>query len=111
MGCPCHIAHNTAGKEADAFESVTGFDVDDLVIDVFYWFNKSTKRKSNLSDYCDFCDTTYQEIVKHVNTRWLSLERAGGHVLQQYAALKSYLHLNMTPIPDFCDSRNCLLIL
>ena len=27
MECPCHIVHNTAGKAADAFESVTGFNV------------------------------------------------------------------------------------
>ena len=27
MGCPCHIVHNTVGKAADAFESVTGFNV------------------------------------------------------------------------------------
>ena len=88
MGCPCHIVHNTAGKATDAFESVTGFNVDDLVIVVFYWFDKSTKKKSNLFYYCDFCDTTYRDIVKHVNTRWLSLERGVEHV--QYAALKSY---------------------
>ena len=98
---PCHIVHNTAGKAADAFESVTGFNVDDLVIDVFYWFDKSTKRKSSLSVYCDFCDTTYRDIVKHVNTRWLRLERAVGHVLQQYAALKSYFASEHNTNPRF----------
>ena len=101
MGCPCHIVHNTAGKAADAFESVTGFNVDDLVIDVFYWFNKSTKRKSNLSDYFDFCDTTYRDIVKHVNTRWLSLERAVERVLQQYTALRSYFASEHDANPRF----------
>ena len=28
--------------------------------------------------------------MKHVNTRWLSLERAVSRVLRQYDALKSY---------------------
>ena len=60
------------------------------MIDLFYWFDKSTKRKASLSEYCTFCDVTYRDIVKHVNTRWLSLERAVGHVLQQYDALRSY---------------------
>ena len=41
-------------------------------------------------EYCDFCDVNYRAIVKHVNTRWLSLERAVHRVLQQYCALKSY---------------------
>ncbi len=60
------------------------------MIDLFYWFEKSTKRKANLGEYCTFCDVVYRQIVKHVNTRWLSLERAVGRVLQQFDALKSY---------------------
>ena len=108
MGCPCHIVHNTAGKAADAYESMTGFNVDDLVIDVFYWFDKSTKRKSNLSDHCDFCNTTYRDIVKHVNTRWLSLERAVGRVLQQYAELKSYFASEHDTNPRFLRLQKLL---
>lgn len=69
---------------------VSGFDVEEMVIDIFYWFDKSTKRKASLSEYCTFCNTDYREVVKHVNTRWLSLERAVGRVLQQYTALRSY---------------------
>ena len=119
MGCPCHIIHNTGGKAGEAFETVSGtenincilwrnihvlklnylyitlikvskFNVEDLVIDIFFWFDKSTKRKASLNEYCSFCDIEYRQIVKHVNTRWLSLERAVGRVLQQYDALKSY---------------------
>ena len=52
--------------------------------------DKSTKRKASLGEYCSFCSTEYRQIVKHVNTRWLSLERAVSRVLQQYEALKSY---------------------
>lgn len=66
------------------------FNVDDMVIDLFYCFEKSTNRKAGLVEYCDFCDVDYRAIVKHVNTRWLSLERAVHRVLQQYSALKSY---------------------
>lgn len=60
------------------------------MIDLYYWFEKSTKRKASLSEYCSFCDINYRKILKHVNTRWLSLERAVTRVLQQYDALKSY---------------------
>ena len=42
------------------------------------------------AEYYTFCDLTYREIVKHANTRWLSLERDVGRVLQQYDGLKSY---------------------
>ena len=66
------------------------FNVEEMVVDLYYWFDKSTKRKASLAGYCSFCDTSYREIVKHVNTRWLSLGRAIERVLQQYEALKSY---------------------
>ena len=66
------------------------FDVEEMVIDLYYWFDKSTKRKASLVEYCNFCDTSYRHIVKHINTRWLSLEKAVSRVLQQYAALCSY---------------------
>lgn len=73
------------------FLQVSGFHVEELVIDLFYWFEKSTKRKANLGEYCVFCDIEYRQIVKHVNTRWLSLERAITRTLQQFDALKSYV--------------------
>ena len=69
---------------------MSGFNVEDLAIDLFYWFDKSTKRKALLSEYCNFCDVQYRDIIKHVNTRWLSLEKAIYRVPQQYDALKSY---------------------
>ena len=69
---------------------MANFNVEDLVIDLYYWFDKSTKRKATLLNYCSFCDVDYREIVKHVNTRWLSLERAVSRVLDQYDALRSY---------------------
>lgn len=60
------------------------------MIDNFYYFDKSTKRKSGLSEYCTFCDTQYRKILKHVSTRWLSLEQAVDRTLRQYLGLKSY---------------------
>ena len=88
--CPCHMVHNTATKAAESFEAETGFDVEDMFVDLYYWFDKSTKRKNELSDYCEFCDVRYRAVIKHVSTRWLSLEYAVQRTLQQYPALRSY---------------------
>lgn len=89
-GCPCHILHNAAQKAADAFGSVSGFDVEEFTIDLYYWFEKSTKRKNSLRSYCEFCDHQYRSVIKHVSTRWLSLELAIERSLRQYPGLKSY---------------------
>jgi hAT family C-terminal dimerisation region len=90
MGCPCHMAHNAANKGSRAFVGMTNFDVEELVIDSFYWFDKSTKRKNELNEFCEFCDFEYKQVLKHVSTRWLSLETAITRILKMYEPLKSY---------------------
>ena len=90
IGCPCHMVHNTATQAGNAFEAETGFDMEDLLVDLFYWFDKSTKRKNTLAEFCTFCDMQYRAVVKYVSTRWLSMEHAVQRTLQQYQALKSY---------------------
>ena len=73
MGCPCHLNHNTACRGSEALDAVGTFNVEEFCIDMF---DKSTKRKSMLEHFCSFYDVTYKQIVKQVNTRWLSLETA-----------------------------------
>lgn len=90
MGCPCHMAHSTAKVAADALLHETAFDIEELVLDLFYWFDKSPKRKSSLSEYCCFCDIHCQKIVKHISIQWLSLKAAVEQVSKVYSGLISY---------------------
>ncbi len=39
-----------------------------------YHFDKSTKRKAELADYCTFCNVEFRQVLKLVSTRWLNLE-------------------------------------
>ena len=89
-GCPCHILHNAAGRASSALAKATGFDMEELAVDLSYWFDKSTKRKAGLEEYCVFCDTAYKNIISHVSTRWLSLEKVIDRSLELYAPLTSY---------------------
>ena len=61
-GCPCHILHNASGKAGSCFSEVMGFDVEDHCVDVFYWFDKSSKRKNILKEYYDFCDLEFAKL-------------------------------------------------
>ena len=74
FGCPCHIVHNTSNHAAKSFAGVTGFDVGDFLVDIFYYFDNSTKRQASLKEYCEFCDQDYCKILKFGSTRWLSKE-------------------------------------
>jgi len=85
-GCPCH---NAAQKAGESFTEISGFDIEEFVTDLFYWFDKSTKQKNGLQSYCMFCDQEYCKVMKHVSTRWLSLEIAVEHSLKQFHSLAS----------------------
>ena len=51
MGCPCHIIHNTAHKGSAGFTCNTKLNVEDFCIDIFFYFDKSTKRKNGLQGH------------------------------------------------------------
>lgn len=89
-GCPCHMLHNARAKGATALAHATGFDLEDHCVYLFYWFDKSTKRKGILKEYCMFFDTDYEAVVKYVSVRWLCLERCLDRELKKYHALKIY---------------------
>lgn len=97
LGCSCHILHNTCGKAASGITSSTGFDIEEVAIDVAYWFDKSTKRKVGLEEFCIFCDTAYKDVVAHTSTCWLSLEKAVTRILELYASLVSYFKSSSEP--------------
>lgn len=89
-GCQCHVVHNTSAAAAKAFNAETRFDVEDLLVNIYYWFDYSTKRKCKLVEYTDFCDQEYRKIIKHVNMRWLSLEKVITRTLLHYQSLKTH---------------------
>ena len=47
-GCTCHIIHNIASYASKGLADSTKFCVDELIIDTYYFFDKSTKRQSAL---------------------------------------------------------------
>ena len=83
---PCHLAYLCAQKGAKALS----MEVDDFVIDLFYHFKKSLRRRATLRDYMTFTKTEVKRIVKHVTTRLLSLGKSLERVLLKWDVLKSY---------------------
>ena len=90
-------------KASTAFAKITKFYIEDHCVDLHYWFQKSSKRKSALEEYCVLqsiqscvlksivcCDTEYAEVILYASTRWLGLERCINRELQKYVALESY---------------------
>ena len=44
-GWPCHIIYKTANKAAEQFSEKSGFGVEDIPVELFPCFDKSSKRK------------------------------------------------------------------
>ena len=84
------MIHNAVQKGAEQFSVATGFDVEEFVADIFYWFDKSTKWKNLLHEHCQFCYHSYRSIKKHISTRWLSLKLAVECCFKQFRGLVSY---------------------
>ena len=75
MGCPCDIPHNTAGNSTKALcDRITEyFEIEVLLIDIYFHFNYSSKRKNTLVEFCTFCSHEYRKIIKFHSVRWLGL--------------------------------------
>lgn len=66
-------------------------DIENIVLKVYGFFSISAKRRESLEEFCEFCDTEFHEILRHVVTRWLSLNPAITRLLQNWLPLKSHL--------------------
>ena len=65
-----------ASHANDAFTEILRLNTEDVSSDIFHWFDKSSKRKGKLMEYCfEFCDQEYRDVLKHISFCWLSLEK------------------------------------
>ena len=88
------MAHLAATAANDSFTEIIDVNLEDVLIDPYYWFDKSSKRKGKLAEYFEFCDQEYQQVLKHVTCRWLSLEHCIERALKKFPSLKSYFRQN-----------------
>lgn len=83
IGCPCHLAARKATK-------VLPVDIELFLVQIFYYLEKSSKRKNKLKELQELCEEKSYKILKHVNTRWLSLDKSLARVLEQWVPLTMF---------------------
>ena len=92
MGCPCHIAYDAASKTTKVFVKVAdNFDVEELLVDIQFHFDYSSKRKNLFVEFSEFCDQQYCKIIKFYSVRWLGMSTCIERVLKLLPSLKNYL--------------------
>ena len=86
INCVCHLL-NLCVKNA---MKTLPLKVEDLLVDIYYHFHHSVKRVASLREYADFCSIRYKSILKHTETRWLSLSQSIQRTLEMWDPLCSY---------------------
>ena len=88
-GCSCHLAHLAAGVGGQAYQGVTGFDMEDHQVDMYYFFKNSTRLKGILLEYLEFIGQEWEHMSRFAQTLWLSLENCCHKEFKKFPSLKS----------------------
>ena len=87
VGCICHLADLTIKAGLKALP----VNIDQLFIDIFYYFHHSSERKQQFVNLWYSLFTTEPEVIlKDCPTGWLSLLKYVDRCLRQYDGLKSF---------------------
>lgn len=73
-GCDSHLVHIAAGQVENAFACISGFDMGEKQVDICYYLKRSTRRRRTLIEYVGFVDEDWDDIIRFVAKRWLTLE-------------------------------------
>ena len=101
-GCNCHLAHIAAGKGGEGYASQTKFDCEDHLVDLYYFFKRSTCRKGILAEYFEFVGCDWENLTRFVSTRWLSLGQCCDKEFWKFEGLKS-MFLSRIEANSRCD--------
>lgn len=85
-GCPAHVLHNAVKYAIERCD----FDVEHLVLKVYGHLSYHSQRVQKLKNFFAEADLEYQNIIRHVITRWLTLYPAIEKLLKGLPALKEY---------------------
>ncbi|MGH0166722.1 UNVERIFIED_CONTAM: hypothetical protein FKN15_053746 [Acipenser sinensis] len=86
VGCACHPIH-IAAERTSREPSVS---IEDHLITIFVYLEKSSKRKTTLREMKKMCDANVRMILKLCSTRWLSLGQCVNRHLEQWDLLTSF---------------------
>ena len=96
VGCICHLADLTIKSGLQALP----VDIDQLFVNVFYFFYHSSKRKQQFCDlWCSLFTSEPQTILKHCPIWWLSLLHCIGRFRTQFDGLTSFFLVMRLNLP------------
>ncbi|KAJ8893119.1 hypothetical protein PR048_005702 [Dryococelus australis] len=91
VGCVCHLINLAAEKAA----ATLPYSIDEILVDIFYYLEKSAKRKDKLKEFQILYDTEVRKLLKHVCPGWLSHGKFLSRMLQQWDTLANYFNFKV----------------
>ncbi|KAH7944109.1 hypothetical protein HPB52_015686 [Rhipicephalus sanguineus] len=100
VGCSCHLINLAAEKGAACLPA----KFDEVLMDTFYYLEKSGKRIDRLVGFQGMLNTEVWKILKRVPTRWLSLGKCLTRLLEQWQPLVSFFLKETKPKSEHCPN-------
>ena len=97
--CPLHIANNAFKKALVGLKVVD--DVDQIATDLHFFFKLSAARREDYKLMEEITEVTAFYIKKHVESRWLSIDRSLVRILEQlpnlrHTSLRNYQRIKVS---------------
>jgi len=84
--CNLHIIHNAYEKGLQCL----GRDASEFIMKIYYFFKKWPLRRGDFKNVQNEVGVKNLNFIKHVETRWLSMEEAANRVIEQWDAIIKY---------------------
>lgn len=94
--CPLHTCSNAFLEGLKVLTLESSIDFDQFVLDLFGFFKLSAKRIKDYFEVESFTEIQGRRMMKHVSTRWISLQDVLVRVMEQLDNLQEYF-LNVLP--------------
>ena len=88
--CNLPAVNNSFGKAVQVLKDLEIIDLDQFAIDLHFFFKLSAARREDYAKIAELTDITAVYMMKHVQTRWLSIEKVLVRIMEQFNNLKVY---------------------
>ena len=85
-GCVNHLIDVAAKKGSAALP----YDVDEVIIKIWYYLDNSDVRQLEMKDFQRLMGYAMKKLMKHVKSRWLSIDEVLPFYLEQWPVLKAF---------------------
>jgi hypothetical protein len=87
--CALHTVNNAFGKGLKELKAAE-MDLDQFAIDLHFFFKLSSARREDFRKISSITDVTVHYLLRHCQTRWLSIERVLVRIIEQFENIRAY---------------------